>query len=66
MTFNKAKRWVLHMGHNNPVLLYGLVHEWLESCPSKILLGMLVNSWLNVSEQCAQVAKKAYGILACI
>ncbi|KAK4832518.1 hypothetical protein QYF61_023850 [Mycteria americana] len=59
MGFNKANA-------GNPMQCYRLGEEWLESCPAKEDLGMLIDSHLNMSQQCAQMAKKANGILACI
>ncbi|KAK4815726.1 LOW QUALITY PROTEIN: hypothetical protein QYF61_006764 [Mycteria americana] len=54
------------LGHNNPMQHYRFGEEWLESCLAEKDLGVLVESWLNMRRQCAQVAKKANSILAFI
>jgi len=66
MKFNEAKCQVPHSCHKYPMQCYRLGEEWLQSCPAEKDLGVLLNSRLNMRQQCAQVAKKVKGILACI
>ncbi|KAF4798790.1 hypothetical protein TURU_060690 [Turdus rufiventris] len=66
MKFNKPKFQVLHFGDKNPLQHYRLGTVWLDSAQGERDLGVVVDSQLNMSQQCALVAKKVNSILACI
>lgn len=66
MKFNKEKHKVFHLGKHYLEAQHRLGSIQQGSSSKEGDLSDLVNNKLNMSEECAAVAKKAGGILVCI
>jgi len=66
MTLNKPKRRILRLGQSNAGHKSKLGEEWLESSPAERHLGLLVDTRLNITQQCALAAERANCIWGCI
>jgi len=66
LTFSKGKYKVLHLGRNNPMQEYMLAVIQLESSLAEEDLRILVDTSLNMSQQCALAEMVASGILSSI
>ncbi|KAK4823959.1 hypothetical protein QYF61_008345 [Mycteria americana] len=63
--FNRGKCKLLHLGKNSLKHKYALGSDWLESSFTEKALRALVNTKLNMSQQCA-FEEKADSLLSCI
>ena len=66
MRLNKDKYESLYLGLNNPKQQYRLWCDCLGCSSAENDLGVLVDSQLNMSQQCAFTAIKANRVLSCI
>ncbi|KAK4831677.1 hypothetical protein QYF61_018674 [Mycteria americana] len=66
LKLNKEKCKVLYVGRNNPRHQYMRRATHLGSSLAEKDLGVLVDTRLNMSQQCAFVAKKTTNILGCV
>ena len=66
MMFNTEKSKVVHFGANNPRVAYSIENKVLDGSEEERDLGVIVQSNLKVSSQCAKVVKTANKILGLI